>query len=139
MSEPVRSKKMAVFEPSGLAAATGLLKPEMVRIVPMTDHVFRLHRRNLLAGLGATALAPAMASIGYAQARPSLALQASEGVIALRPGEPATPIWRLEGPAPEAAFGSSAAIRWKSPSETDFRFPRSQTGAASTEFPPPNR
>ena len=72
----------------------------MVRIVAMSDRILRLHRRELLAGLGAAALTPAMASIAAAQTRPSLALQAKEGVIALRPGGPETPIWKLEGPAP---------------------------------------
>ncbi len=76
----------------------------MVRIDPMADRIFRLDRRALLAGLGATALAPVMSSNAAAQARPSLALQAKEGAIALRPGGPDTPIWTLEGPAPGPGF-----------------------------------
>ena len=70
----------------------------------MTDRILRLHRRELLAGLGAVALAPAMASMAAAQTRPSLALLAKEGVIALRPGGPDTPIWTLEGPASGRGF-----------------------------------
>lgn len=76
----------------------------MVRIAPMTDRIHQLDRRELLAGLGATALAPAMSSIGAAQGRPSLALQAREGTLALRPGGPETPIWTLDGPAPGPGF-----------------------------------
>jgi FtsP/CotA-like multicopper oxidase with cupredoxin domain len=76
----------------------------MVRIDAMAPPIPRLHRRDLLAGLGATALAPAFPSIGAAQTRPSLSLQAKDGIIALRPGAPDTPIWRLEGPASGAAF-----------------------------------
>ncbi len=70
----------------------------------MADRIPRIHRRALLAGLGATALTPALPSIAAAQTRPSLALQAKEGVIALRPGAPDTPIWTLEAPAPGPAF-----------------------------------
>ena len=70
----------------------------MVRIEPMADRILRLERRALLAGLGATALAPAMSFVATAQGRPSLALQARDGAIALRPGGLDTPIWTLAGP-----------------------------------------
>jgi FtsP/CotA-like multicopper oxidase with cupredoxin domain len=42
-----------------------------------------------------------MPRIVAAQGHPSLVLQAKAGVIALRPGEPNTPIWSLLGPTPE--------------------------------------
>jgi FtsP/CotA-like multicopper oxidase with cupredoxin domain len=45
-----------------------------------------------------------MASIAGAQGRPSLTLQAKAGVIALRPGGPDTPIWSLQGPAPDPSL-----------------------------------
>jgi FtsP/CotA-like multicopper oxidase with cupredoxin domain len=61
----------------------------------MADRSFPLHRRELLAGLGAAALSPAIAVIAVAQSRPSLMLKAGSGVIALRPGGPETPIWTL--------------------------------------------
>ncbi|QWG25740.1 multicopper oxidase domain-containing protein [Bradyrhizobium sediminis] len=70
----------------------------------MADRILRLDRRALLAGLGATALAPAMSSVAAGQARPSLALQAREGTLALRPGGPDTPVWMLEGPAAGPGF-----------------------------------
>ena len=54
-----------------------------------------------MAGLGAAALGPAMPGIVAAQGRPALVLHAKAGVIALRPGAPATPIWSLQGPAPD--------------------------------------
>ena len=67
----------------------------------MAGRIFRLDRRELVAGLGAAALSPAMPRIVAAQGHPSLVLQAKAGVIALRPGEPNTPIWSLLGPTPE--------------------------------------
>jgi len=70
----------------------------------MADRIPWLDRRELLAGLGAAALAPAMPSIAAAQVRPSLALQAGQGAIALRPGGRDTPIWTLGGPAPGSGF-----------------------------------
>ena len=75
----------------------------MVRIDLMADRILRLDRRKLLAGLAATAAAPALPSIAAAQARSSLALQAKAGVIALRPGAPDTPIWTL-GESPGSRF-----------------------------------
>ncbi len=70
----------------------------------MADRIHRPDRREFLGGLAATALTPALPSIAAAQARPSLSLQAREGVIALRPKGPGAPIWTLEGPASDAAF-----------------------------------
>jgi FtsP/CotA-like multicopper oxidase with cupredoxin domain len=70
----------------------------------MADSIFPVNRRELLAGLGAAALGPAMAPIAIAQGRPSLILQAKAGVIALHPGEPDTPIWSLGGPDATARF-----------------------------------
>jgi FtsP/CotA-like multicopper oxidase with cupredoxin domain len=70
----------------------------------MADRILRLDRRELLAGLGAAVLGPAMASIANAQGHPSLTLRAKAGVIALRPGAPDTPIWSLQGPTPAPSF-----------------------------------
>jgi FtsP/CotA-like multicopper oxidase with cupredoxin domain len=67
----------------------------------MADRIFRLDRRELVTGLGAAVLSPALPRIGAAQGRQSLMLQAKPGVVALRPGEANTPIWSLLGPAPE--------------------------------------
>jgi FtsP/CotA-like multicopper oxidase with cupredoxin domain len=76
----------------------------MVRIDIMANRIFRPSRRELLAGLGAAALGPAMPATATAQPRPSLALQAKADTIALRPGGPDTPIWSLAGPAPDQDF-----------------------------------
>jgi FtsP/CotA-like multicopper oxidase with cupredoxin domain len=86
----------------------------MVRIGIMADRIPRLHRRGLLAGLGATALAPAWPSIAPAQARSSLALQAKQGSVALRPGKPDTPIWALR------AATSDPAMRFKRGEELEI-------------------
>ena len=75
----------------------------MVRIGIMADRIVRPDRRELLAGLGAAVLGPALPRIAAAQGRPSLTLQAKAGAIALRPGEPDTPIWSLQA-APDHNF-----------------------------------
>ena len=73
----------------------------MIRIALMADRIFGLDRRELLAGLGAAAIGPAMPGIAVAQSRLSLKLQAKAGSIALRPGQPETPIWSLQGSPPD--------------------------------------
>jgi FtsP/CotA-like multicopper oxidase with cupredoxin domain len=97
----------------------------MVRIGPMASPKFLLNRRKLVAGLGATALIPAFPSIGAAQGRSSLALQAKANSIILRPGGPNTPVWSLGGPdlrfkrgdTVEIAFGNElpapAILNWR--------------------------
>jgi FtsP/CotA-like multicopper oxidase with cupredoxin domain len=67
----------------------------------MADRIFRLDCRELLAGLGATTLGAAMPGIAAAQSRLSLKLQARAGSIALRPGQPETPIWSLQNSPPD--------------------------------------
>ena len=83
----------------------------MVRIDVMADRIHRLGRRELLSGLGAAVLTPATAGIAIAQARPSLKLKARAGAVALRPGGPDTPMWSLQGPAPDPGlrFGRGEA------------------------------
>jgi FtsP/CotA-like multicopper oxidase with cupredoxin domain len=78
----------------------------MVRIDVMADRIFSLDRRELIAGLGAVVLSPALPSMATAQGQsPSLTLRAKADVIVLHPGGPDTPIWSLEGPAPDRAIG----------------------------------
>ena len=67
----------------------------------MTDSVFPLTRRRLLAGLGTAILGPAMPSGAAAQGRTPLMLQAKPGAAALRPGQPDTPVWSLLTSPPE--------------------------------------
>jgi FtsP/CotA-like multicopper oxidase with cupredoxin domain len=76
----------------------------MVRIDLMAERIFRLDRRELMAGLAAAALGPAMPGMAATPPRPALLLQAKAGVIALRQGAPETPIWSLAGPAPDPGF-----------------------------------
>ena len=97
----------------------------MVRIDGMADHIFRPDRRALLAGLGAVVLNPAAAAPALAQGRPAVTLQAKADILALRPGEPDTPIWSLagsdlrfgRGDSPEIAFGndlpSPMILNWR--------------------------
>jgi FtsP/CotA-like multicopper oxidase with cupredoxin domain len=76
----------------------------MVRIDLMADRILRLNRRELMAGLAAAALGPAMPGMAAVPPRPTLLLQARAGVIALRPGAPDTPIWSLASPTPDPRF-----------------------------------
>ena len=97
----------------------------MVRIDGMADHIFRPDRRALLVGLGAAVLNPAAAAPALAQGRPAVTLQAKADILALRPGEPDTPIWSLagsdlrfgRGDSPEIAFGndlpSPMILNWR--------------------------
>jgi len=71
----------------------------------MADRIFPLNRRELMAGLAAAALGPAIPPMAVAQGRPSLTLEAKAGAIALRPGQPETPIWSLGGPTPDRDVG----------------------------------
>jgi FtsP/CotA-like multicopper oxidase with cupredoxin domain len=72
----------------------------MVRIPGMADRIFQLDRRELIAGLGAAVLCPAMPPVVLAQGpRASMTLRAKADVMALRPGGPDTPIWSLSRPA----------------------------------------
>jgi FtsP/CotA-like multicopper oxidase with cupredoxin domain len=70
----------------------------MVRISLMTQRIFFPDRRQLLAGLGAAALSPALAPIATAKAAQSLVLRAIADALALRPTGPPTPVWSLSGP-----------------------------------------
>src|SRR5258707_14958020 len=104
MGRPVRSKKMAISQPPGPTCVNWTYPAKNGPHRPMADRILRLDRRELLAGLGAAVLAPAMASTAGAQGRLSLTLQAKAGVIALRPGRPDTPIWSLQGQTPDTGF-----------------------------------
>jgi FtsP/CotA-like multicopper oxidase with cupredoxin domain len=70
----------------------------------MTDSVFPLTRRHLLAGVGTAILGPAVPSKVAAQGRTPLNLQARPGAAALRPGQPDTPVWSLLTSPPEIAM-----------------------------------
>jgi FtsP/CotA-like multicopper oxidase with cupredoxin domain len=84
--------------------AAGHNSGKMVRTGMMSDQIFRLNRRQLMAGLGACVLGPALAPAAAQGRRSSLMLQARAGVIALRKGEPETPIWSLQGQTPDGDF-----------------------------------
>jgi len=96
MSPPVRSKKMAFFDADpGQGVTAGQILQKMVRIGLMTSpKSFLLDRRELMAGLGAAALAPIWPESGSAQGRSALTLQAKPDILALRPGAE-TPIWSI--------------------------------------------
>jgi FtsP/CotA-like multicopper oxidase with cupredoxin domain len=63
----------------------------------MVARIFRPNRRELVSGLAATMIAgPAPWSIA-AENRPSLALNARAARLALRPDQPDSPVWSIEG------------------------------------------
>src|ERR1700761_1620783 len=68
-----------------------------------------LDRRALLAGLGAVFATPALPFRALA-ASPVVSLQAKPDTLALRPGQPATPIWSLAGGQGDQ---ESAVLRFK--------------------------
>jgi FtsP/CotA-like multicopper oxidase with cupredoxin domain len=70
----------------------------------MADRILGLNRRELLAGLGAAAIGPAAPGIAAAPGHRPLNLQAKAGAIALRPGQPDTPIWSLQGAPQNPGF-----------------------------------
>src|SRR5258708_16521653 len=104
MGRPVRSKKMAISQPPGRTCVNWTYPAENGPHRPMSDRILQLDRRALMAGLGAAALGPALASIAGAQGRPSLTLRPNAGLIAFRPRGPHTPTWSLQRPTPAAAF-----------------------------------
>jgi FtsP/CotA-like multicopper oxidase with cupredoxin domain len=92
----------------------------------MAERIFRPDRRELIVGLGAVAIGPLLPSLAAAEARPSLALQAKAGAVALRPGQADTPIWSIgsqsdalrfkRGDTVEASFANDTtapvALNW---------------------------
>jgi len=67
----------------------------MVRIDPMADRIFPLDRRELIAGLGAAALNPALPSLGNAEPLPRLALRAKTDNRPLRPPDVDALLWSI--------------------------------------------
>jgi FtsP/CotA-like multicopper oxidase with cupredoxin domain len=61
----------------------------------MAGRIFRPDRRELMAGLGAATISPLLPALAAAEGRPSLKLRAKTSAIALRPGQPDTPIWSI--------------------------------------------
>jgi FtsP/CotA-like multicopper oxidase with cupredoxin domain len=73
----------------------------MVRIDAMADRLFRPDRRKFLAGTGAALLQAAQPGIAASADRASLTLQATSGLVPLRPGQPDTAIWSLQDTPPD--------------------------------------
>jgi FtsP/CotA-like multicopper oxidase with cupredoxin domain len=100
---PIAAKKWPFFSPSGRPAASGHIRPKMVRIDLMAKRNFGPNRRELMAGFGAAALAAAVPAIAAQPSQP-LTLRTRPGSLALRPGQAETPIWAVEGPTPAAGL-----------------------------------
>lgn len=72
----------------------GLIQRGVVRIEPMKPRIFNPTRREVLAGLGATA-AGLLGGGATPVTTTQLALQARPATLALRPDQPPAPIWEL--------------------------------------------
>jgi FtsP/CotA-like multicopper oxidase with cupredoxin domain len=78
-------------------------------------------RRELLAGLGAALVTPALPSRAAAEGPPVLALQAKADALDLRPGQPATAIWSL------ATGRGNAELRFKRGDTLQIQFGNATT------------
>jgi FtsP/CotA-like multicopper oxidase with cupredoxin domain len=93
----------------------------------MANRIFHPDRRELMAGLGAAMVGPALPSIAAAEARPALALQARADAIALRPGLSDTPIWSLGAATPNA-------LRFKRGDAPDVRLANDTTAPVALNW-----
>src|SRR5215218_6341329 len=84
----------------------------MVRIGRMASPKTLLDRRELMAGVGAVALAPMWTSAGVAQVGPVLQLEGKTDSLTLRPGAPATAVWGLGQPDLRFKRGDIVEIGW---------------------------
>jgi FtsP/CotA-like multicopper oxidase with cupredoxin domain len=94
----------------------------------MANRIFRPDRRELMAGLGAAMVGPALPSIAAAEARPGLALQAKADALALRPGQPDTPIWSLGASTPDGS------LRFKRGDALDVRLANDTTAPVALNW-----
>jgi FtsP/CotA-like multicopper oxidase with cupredoxin domain len=101
MGSRLRSKKMAVSSVASRSSRNWTLQAENGPHRAMADGIFPLNRRELMAGLGAAALAPALPAMAVAQTSPGLTLQARPGVAPFRPGQQNTAVWSILTPASE--------------------------------------
>ena len=111
MSPPVRSKKMAALQPSEARRRIWTDTPE--NGPHRSDGKPRIPAGPTRADgrIGGCRSHPAMARRRHRPGRVrSLALQATAGSLALRPGAPATPIWALTGPELRFRRGETAEI-----------------------------
>ncbi len=92
------AKKWPCGRPLQIGATAGLIQRGVVRIALMTKRFFAPTRREVLAGLAASAAGLAGGG-AMPPAATRLPLQARPATLALRPGQPATPIWELVAPS----------------------------------------
>ena len=63
-----------------------------------------MNRREVLAGLGGAIIGAGLPRPTSAATAQALALRASSATLTLRPGQPKTPVWSLDGPGPLLRF-----------------------------------
>src|SRR4051812_40620728 len=81
----------------------------MVRIGLMARQTLSISRRTLLGGLGTGALTSWGSPIAAAAAGETTLIQAKSGTLALRAGQPGTPVSVLAGPISPLRFKRSAS------------------------------
>jgi FtsP/CotA-like multicopper oxidase with cupredoxin domain len=134
----LRSKKMAVFASTRHCRSTGQYRQKMVRISLMAQRIFLSDRRQLLAGLGAAALAPGLGLIAAAKAAQSIALEAKADILDAGPTRPHPAVWSLSGPGTDRTFRASRGDTLEVTLQNDLPVPvtldwRGITGAPSAE------
>jgi FtsP/CotA-like multicopper oxidase with cupredoxin domain len=117
--------------------AAGLIQRGMVRIALMNTRLFDPTRREVMAGLGATAIGM-VAGGAVPPATVRLALQARAATLALRPGQSATPVWELAAPGPAGNVRLKRGDRCEVAFRNDLPVPvlpawRGLEGAAAAE------
>jgi FtsP/CotA-like multicopper oxidase with cupredoxin domain len=100
----------------------GLIQRNMVRIALMAMRFSAPNRREVMAGLGASATG--LIAGGAAPSGPvRLALQARPATLALRPGQPATPVSELAAVTPAAGIGLKRGDRCELTFRNDLPVP----------------
>jgi len=82
----------------------------------MADRIFRLDRREWLAGIGAIVAGSALPAVAAVRGRRTLTLRAQASLAALRPRQPETPVWSLR------ATSTAPALRFTWGDDLDIRF-----------------
>jgi FtsP/CotA-like multicopper oxidase with cupredoxin domain len=96
----------------------------MVRIGLMAKRILIQSRRRVLSGLGAAVLAPVLPGPLRGQGQDErLLLQATATTLALRAGEPETPVWALQAPAQGPALRFKPGIELAVTLQNDLPLP----------------
>jgi FtsP/CotA-like multicopper oxidase with cupredoxin domain len=129
---------MALFASTRDCRSTGQYRRKMVRISLMAQRIFLSDRRQLLAGLGAAALAPGLGLIAAAKAAQSIALEAKADILDAGPTGPHPAVWSLSGPRTDRSIRARRGDTLEVTLQNDLPVPvtldwRGIAGAAAAE------